>query len=62
MFVEDDPCTDGKEDKYMIITVTHCTNDEFTCSDGACVNMDKRLDPYLKYFSKFLFRERARII
>ena len=42
VFVEDDPCTNGKEDKYLTITVTHCGEDEFTCSDGACVNMDRR--------------------
>ena len=40
--VEDDPCTNGKEDKYLTITVTHCGEDEFTCSDGACVNIDRR--------------------
>ena len=40
--VEDDTCTDGKDDKSMIITITHCKDDEFTCSTGSCVSMDLR--------------------
>ena len=42
VYVEDDKCTDGKDDKSMMITITHCNDDEFTCSMGSCVSMDLR--------------------
>ena len=42
--VKDDACTRGKSDKNRIITITFCDSDEFTCTDGYCIPMDKRCD------------------
>ena len=42
VLIEDDPCTKGKEDKNVIITITHCNEDEYTCNDGNCISMEVR--------------------
>ena len=42
VLIEEDPCTKGKADKTMVITLTHCDDDEYTCDDGNCVSMDVR--------------------
>ena len=41
---ENDLCTKGKEDKMVTITISACTDEEFTCFDGNCVSMDHRCD------------------
>jgi len=40
--LENDPCTDGKDDKSVKITITACKDDQFTCFTGHCVSMDLR--------------------
>ena len=42
VLVEDDPCTKGKTDKNLMITLTHCDDDEYTCDDGNCISMAVR--------------------
>ena len=41
---EEDVCTKGKENKMVKITITACTDEQFTCFDGNCVSMDHRCD------------------
>ena len=40
--LENDPCTDGKDDKSVKITITNCKDDQFTCISGHCVSMELR--------------------
>jgi hypothetical protein len=52
VLVDNDPCTQGKEDKHLTITITYCKEDQFTCTDGHCVSMVQRCNdiadcPYL---------------
>ena len=42
VLVDNDPCTQGKEDKHLNITITYCKEDQFTCTDGHCVSMVQR--------------------
>ena len=41
---ENDLCTKGKENKMVTITISACSDSEFTCFDGNCVSMDHRCD------------------
>ena len=40
--LENDPCTDGKDDINVRITITNCKENQFTCFTGHCVSMDRR--------------------
>ena len=35
-----DNCTQNDEDRIRRITITHCSNKQFTCFSGECVTMD----------------------
>ena len=38
---ENDECTSKLTNKEVVITLTHCTLQEFPCKDGHCVPMEK---------------------
>ena len=42
VLVDNDPCTQGKKDKYLTISISSCTEDQYTCRDGHCVSMEQR--------------------
>ena len=39
-FTNDSKC--GQGNYSTILSFTTCTNQEFTCNDGFCINIDKR--------------------
>ena len=39
-----DKCTDGKDDKNVIIKFTTCVAGMFTCADGQCIDIEERCD------------------
>ena len=41
---KNDICTKGKANKMVSITISACTDTQFTCYDGNCVSMDHRCD------------------
>ena len=49
--VNQDPCSKNTKSTQKQIMFTTCTDEEFTCNDGLCINIEKRWQIKSKYFN-----------